>query len=269
MRYHKLTGLLLLCLGFSCSKLFACEKGSSRVISEIHFLAEENFTLDRLTACFYAVEDANDAEGAEMFLTWTADSRLIGPYSPSLQLPVSTKEPLMFQFKIGENVFFLHRNRKGNVRWETISGENIFEREIGSRRVFYGGQHFARSGGTPPDRPNRRGLTLVVERLGSMTSEELQQLVQFYDSRLQFPSSLTLVLVDSFEEAHFRNESIPPLLVPDGVTLTMGSGHDVDVTYFRRSDGRRDIHIYHDGKPVLVETLSSTEQIGSLNLPNP
>jgi len=240
--------------------------GCGSVVTGRYFLAEDKFTLDRLVAYFRLMQDSKDGQEVEVFTTWTADERLDGRLLLPQKMPLETTKPLMYQFGIGKNVFFLHRGADKVVKWSVIEGENLFEREIAGAKIFYGGQSFPRQIHEAPDCPRYRNLCLVVERLGSLRSTQIQEIVAFYDGLLQYPERLDLTLFNSFEDALSRYDAFTPLLIPSYVDLEEDS-RDVTIDYSRQTDGRMEIRIFRGEPMILWRQLDSLDEIGSLELP--
>ncbi len=113
------------------------------------YLPESAFDLEALTGLFWAIVKKHWAWDDEVYYEWTSDPNYLSRM-PVPGLLLSSDVPQMTQFKIGENVFFLWRQRKGEAHWEVIRGKNLFDFSIDGTRFFFAMEVFIME-----NRPNK------------------------------------------------------------------------------------------------------------------
>jgi hypothetical protein len=219
----------------------------------------EMLTLETQEAVFFSRLRSEAAEDAEMHLAWTADERWRekDPFRG-----VDPTAPCMFQFKVGENIAFLWRNRQGEVKWEVLQGENLWERRVADHWLCFLKQGFNRTENEPFTQWVRT-LDFLVEGLEAMDLATAARIVLEYDDLLPVPGALILTLWGSLELANERFQEVDRIPVPaTGLCRQIDqAGARRQFVYWRDVLGGRRLDLW-EGRPP--GRLLFTAEFGSL-----
>lgn len=222
------------------------DKNGYEIVRKHVYLSEGSFKEQVLTDYFIDTVPSNFK--GELYIVASSDLIFLqGIYSLPLStrdqnwlypfdVPIPTKSPLAYFYRIRGNMFYQFRDLTGTVRWVLLEGENVLDRTFDGVELRYAGQSFGAMADKTECKDFGRNFTFVTEEFQKVDEALFFSIADFYDRMFARSPGFHLNVYGSFREANRIEKYVFP---PLGVSEEKGRGFHRSWSYFSTGKFRK------------------------------